>query len=91
MGEALGGCSPPLGGRMGCMQPHTSDDWVSPGDPPPMMLLDIDIKQFRINYLQLTGKTSSLVPVGGTLICPSTGNLVNCTHAAVLRQQWISI
>ena len=43
LGEALGGCSPPLGGSMGCMHPHTSDDWVSPAYPPPMMLLDTDI------------------------------------------------
>jgi hypothetical protein len=43
LGEALGGCSPPLGGSMGCMQPHTSGGWVSPGYPPPIMLLDTDI------------------------------------------------
>ena len=43
LGEALGGCSPPLGGSMGCMHPHTSDDWVSPAYPPPMMLLDTNI------------------------------------------------
>ena len=28
---------------MGCMQPHTSGGWVSPGYPPPIMLLDTDI------------------------------------------------
>ena len=43
LGDALGGWGPPLGDSMGCMRPHNSDDWVSPGYPPPMMLLDTDI------------------------------------------------
>ena len=32
---------------MGCMQPHTSGGWVSPGYPPPIMLLDTDIKEIK--------------------------------------------
>ena len=43
IGGALGGCSPPPGVNMGCVQPRIGDGWVSPGYDAPLMLLDMDI------------------------------------------------
>ena len=40
---ALGGCNPLPGGNMGCVQPRTGDDRVSPRYHTLLMLLDTDI------------------------------------------------
>ena len=48
-GEPLGGCSPPPGGNMGCVQPGIGDGWVSPGYHTPLMFLDTDITERLID------------------------------------------
>ena len=55
---------------MGCMQPHTSDDWVSPGYPPPIMLLDTDIMDSHENYFLILKALTFISVVSPCLLGP---------------------